>query len=79
MSESKHTPGPWIFNNSTNTVHANRADEQICWVKFADNGPVIAAAPLIYAALRKIASCESHYPGDVVAIARAALAAVETP
>ncbi len=39
--------------------------------------PIIKASPHMYEALKKIAACESHSPGDVVDIARQALNEVE--
>jgi len=82
-----HTPGPWNWHGpymaggfKVTALDHNDVTMMDIYVKAETaaeaqaNARLIAAAPDLLEALRKIASCESRFPGDVVDIARAAIA-----
>ena len=46
MSEQKHTPGPWFFEEPTGDVTSEGADLEVCMMVSRDaDGRLIAAAP----------------------------------
>ena len=74
----------WFYDHDTGTIETadrlviaynryQRTDKQT-----QVNGRLIAAAPELLETLHQIAACESHSPGDVVDIARKAIAKVES-
>lgn len=88
MSESKHTPTPWrisgtsshrvtgkhgvLANCGNDSTHS--AVEDQCAANAAFIVRACNAHEELLEALQKIATCESQAPGDVVDIARAAIA-----
>ena len=75
------TKGDWVVEHYTNPDDwaIKTADGRLVaqHVFPEANAYLMAAAPTMYLALKQIASCESHAPGDVVDIARKALSKAE--
>ena len=77
MSETKWTKAPWKYDRATDQVDCEGGT--ICHgIGWAPNGPLLAAAPDLYAALAALEPWLDHIPGGIGAEideARAALAA----
>lgn len=70
MSETKHTPGPWKYEEATKTIRSGRENYWLCtmdsWdgaVNHEANAKLIAAAPeLLEAAKDLITALETQMP-----------------
>lgn len=74
-----YTKGKWSLTGKDDSGAANifTDKEDIATVRHEYDAYLIVAAPDMYEALKQIASCETHADGDVVDIARKALAKAE--
>ncbi len=84
MSETKHTPGPWHYNAGGGAVHTTEAVPTEVVASFVDewNGPLIAAAPDLFAALAALRNAADPVLGrayvDALKDADAAIAKAES-